>query len=287
MYTTPTTDYYARANDDDGSGLSRQNVIIIAVCSSFGGLFLAYFLYRSIRNCLQRSDSTPHPLPQPLFHQRQRQVAQMEQRATLYEPEFAAGHSIRLDSSKGSKASLLGIDSPGVASSSIDYASTPSDSSHQHLPIPNAPCLHDRPKTSSSLASSNSSSPPPTGQESVAPLDSATAISPRPSSTIGSYSPVRTPPVRRARPLSMSSTNTYGSMARSSRIFGVPHAPHNQIQIVLPTPLASANTSRDSLPMPRGQYGAEPYDRRSLADPWISMPGHMSRSCYPTSLKKC
>lgn len=281
MYMTPTTSYYARASDEDGSDLSRQNIIIIAVCSSFGGLFLAYFLYRNIRNCVRRADSTPHPLPQPLSHHRQQQMEQQFPRATLYDPQFAAGHSLRLE---GSKVSLLGTDSPGLAPSIPPSIDTPSDSSHQHLPIPTAPNLHNRPSTSFSLASSDASSPPPTA---VAPLESATATPPRPSSTVGSYSPARTPPVRRARPLSMSSTNTYGSVARSSRIYGAPHAPHNQIQIILPTPLASATASKDSPAVPRGQYGTDAFDRRSIADPWITMPGHMSAFCYAISLAQC
>ena len=285
MYTTPATSYYARADDDDGSGLSKQNIIIIAVSSSVGAIFLGYFLYRNIRNCIQRSKSTPHPLPQPLSHHRQQQVAQIEQqlpRATWYEPQFAAGDRLRLDSARGSKASLLGSDSPALVSSitpSIDSPGAPSeDTSHQHLPLPTASYLHNRPSTSSSLTSSDASCPPPPAQDPVGhggDLAAAIPPPPRPTSIVGRYSPVNTPN-RRARPLSMSSTHTYGSTARASRIYGAPHAPHNQIQIILPTPLASANNSRESLAMMRARFGSDAFDRRSMADPWISMPAHLS-----------
>ncbi|TEB39155.1 hypothetical protein FA13DRAFT_1725118 [Coprinellus micaceus] len=74
----------------------------------------------------------------------------------------------------------------------------------------------------------------------------------------------------------MSSTHTYGSTARASRIYGVPHAPHNQIQIILPTPLASANNSRESLAMTRARFGPDAFDRRSIADPWMSTVIHRS-----------
>jgi hypothetical protein len=143
--------------------------------------------------------------------------------------------------------------------------------------LPTASYLHTRPSTSSSLTSSDASCPPPFAQDPVGHSgDLTAAIPPRPTS-IGRYSPVNTPS-RRARPLSMSSTHTYGSTARASRIYGVPHAPHNQIQIILPTPLASANNSRESLAMTRARFGPDAFDRRSIADPWMSMPAHLSES---------
>lgn len=201
-------------------------------------------------------------------------------RGTWYEPQLAAGHHLRLDSARGSTASLLGGDSPAFVSSippSIDSPGAPSeDSAHQRLPPPPAHILRDRPSTSSSIASSEASSPPLFGQDpEKSGVDLSAAIPPRQPSTAGRYSPVTTP-TRRTRPLSMSSAQTYGSSARTSRIYGVPHAPHNQIQIILPTPLASANNSRESLAMRGRYYGADAFDRRSVADPWISMPGHMS-----------
>ncbi|KAF6766411.1 hypothetical protein DFP72DRAFT_866414 [Ephemerocybe angulata] len=277
MYTTRTTALFARANnqDEDAPGLSKHNVIIVAVCCSFGGLAIAYVLWRTIRNCQRSSQSTPHPLPQPLAHQRQQEIAQVEQETprlpAWYTPQFAEIQHLRPYSVRDSEASLLGGD--GLTQSpqpSLDNSREPSDSSHQHLPLPlslpNAAYHSNRPASRSSFISSDASCAASPARELPISPDSATPFLPRQS---GQSSPM-TPPFRRARPLSMSSTHTRGSIGSRTTRYGVPHAPHNQIQIILPTPLASTNNSMESVAIPRSRLGSEAVERRSVADPWIN-----------------
>lgn len=280
-----------RDEADPGSGPSKQDVIIIATCSSFGALFLGYFLYLAIRKCRASSNSTPHPQPQPLAHHRQLQVAEIEQgasrRETWYNPQFTAHHDGRPYSAGGSNVSLLGGDRQALTPSSqpsIDTAQEISDTSHHHqLPIPTASFLTG-PSSRSSMSSDASG--PPSAREQP-PL-----ASPDPNSPLSQRFPTQRSPggsvmahAQRTRPLSMSSTQTYGSGSRTSR-YGAPHAPHNQMQIILPTPLASTNVSRDSLPL-SGKYGTDGGDRRSIADPWITIgPAHDPSKQLPFWMRK-
>ena len=258
--------------DEDGPGLSKQNTIIVAVCAACGGIVLAYILWRVVRN-RNRRPANPLPPPQPLAHHRERQVAQLQESARLatwYEPQHnAVGHP-RLMSAKNSKASLLGIEPPSPtrsippSSEDVRELSIADETDSRYLPPPNASFHLNRPGSRSSLVSSEASctTNPHTP-------DSSTHASGRGAS--GSPAP---PPTRRQRPLSMSSTNTHHTTM--SRRSGVPHAPYNQIQIILPTPLASANNSRETLPRLRhGRFDSDATDRRSIADPWINL-GHGS-----------
>lgn len=271
MFISETTTLYPR-DDDDGQGLTKQNIIIIAVCASVAFLVLAFALFRLIRNCRRSSKAAPLPPPQPLAHQREHHVSLFEQSVprvtTWYQPQ-PADHHIRSNSLSGSRASLLGKESPGLSPSIPPSTESMQDLdsriSSQHLPLPNSFYPPVRPSSRSSFNSSDAScAPPPSSAHSFSP-DSATPSFPSPAR----YS--RSP--RHARPLSMSSTHTYGTTTSrgTSRVRGVPHAPHNQIQIVLPTPLASANNSRESLAIPRGRIGSGAGDRRSVADAWINL----------------
>ncbi|KAF8922337.1 hypothetical protein CPB85DRAFT_1267045 [Mucidula mucida] len=74
---------------------------------------------------------------------------------------------------------------------------------------------------------------------------------------------------RRARPLSMTSTST--SLSKSSRTTlrsGVPHAPHNHIQIVLPAPLGLQPNREPLSRRPQTYAGPDGFNRLSVVDQW-------------------
>ncbi|EFI28647.1 hypothetical protein CC1G_13673 [Coprinopsis cinerea okayama7 len=262
MPAAPTADIYYRA-DDEGEGLSRQNIIIIAACSSAAGLILCYFLYRTIRNCRRSANPAPLPPVQPLAHHREHRVAAHENSLsrppTWFQPALPATHSM------GSKASLLGKESPllsGSAPSSsvsatesgqeFDLPPVSADSS-QHLPLPSPSYHGGRPGSSSSYNSSDVSCASPHAFPLNSP-DSAPPM-PRPVADLRYGSPARRP-----RPLSMSSMQSMNSRTSRHTVRGLPHSPYNQVQIVLPTPLASTNNSRESLALSH---------RRSIVDSWL------------------
>lgn len=258
MYTPRNFPIYAR-EESDGPGLSRQNIIIIAVCSGVAAVVLGYFLYRSIRNCCQYVDPAPLPPVQPLAHHRELHVARVEESIasrpqTWYQPNHPATHSV------GSKASLLG-------KSESPLTSPQSASTHQHLPLPSPSYRNPRPGSSSSTVTSSDAS---CTSPHSAPLsvESAAPPLPRPITELRSGNP----PFRRHRPLSMSSTGSHNTAAsRTSRhtLRSVPHAAHSQVQIILPTPLASLNNSRESLSLSIRRRQSGSYDRRSVADSWL------------------
>jgi len=263
-FNIPTRNY-VRALEDGTHGLSRQTIIIIAVCASIGGIILCCLLFRTLRMCLRPSGTVPLPPIQPLAHQRERQLAKLEDdnvRAQSWydNSSLAAPNAMGLVSPNGSKLSLLGKESLG-SSPSRHTSFTPTtdnlppwelDSSKP--PSPSFHTLHHE----SSMTSSDtytSSSPPMSPQIPVVRQQDA---------DISALLPV--PLSQRPRPLSVSSTHsTVKSRVSRGTIRGVPHGRHNQVQIVLPAPLALM----DSLLQSHESRAASNPDRHSVVDRWV------------------
>nr|GAT47902.1 predicted protein [Mycena chlorophos] len=195
--------------------LSQRTLIIIIAASAGAGLLLSIFvLYR----CLRRPQPVvPLPPKQELAHYRSTHtLPAWHDPAKLSTPHSAFG---------GSRSSLFPPDSRGGSPSPLRHASfntseSPSDELVFDAPLavplemPHLP-FHNGSSSNTSLATSTAETDSP----------------PLPSATDSSFSRSR----RSRRPLSVGSSS---GVSRRSTIRGAPHAPHNNIQIVLPTPLA-------------------------------------------------
>ncbi|CAA7266641.1 unnamed protein product [Cyclocybe aegerita] len=216
----------------------------------------------------------------PLAHHREHHIAKLEgalpRSATWYsQHHLAAPAPFTYASPRESRTSLLAKNSPTL--SSADTAEDSSISSpvqnSPSLPLP-APSFHPaRPGSSSSLGSSD----PGHGSPRSSPLEPPRHM------RSSSSSPGSAP---RSRPLSVSSSHsTLHSKTSRHTMRGVPHGPHSQVQIVLPTPLAvdlSASASGDFASQRRVSR-FDTTDRRSIVDRWVS-PSAMTlqpSSSYP------
>ncbi|TFK30651.1 hypothetical protein FA15DRAFT_629895 [Coprinopsis marcescibilis] len=271
MYT-PSIPAIYRRDPSEASGLSRTTIIIIAVCAGVGALVACFLLYRAIRKCRSSARSAPLPPVQPLAHHREHNATRFEESLsrpqTWFEPNIPATHSFRRDSPGESKASLLGKESPLLSPESICSSADAAQevivqqTHFQHLPLPSPSYHNSRPGSSSSLNSSDGSC-----TQHPFPISSDGHAQPLPRSITDLRSGARRP-----RPISMSSmASNNTAISRSSRytVRGVPHSPHNNIQIFLPTPLASESNSRESLALPTRRRQSGAYDRRSIADSWM------------------
>lgn len=227
----------------DGSGLSRQNTIIIAVSCGIGGIVLLGVLIRFIRLQLARSAQSPVPLPpvQPLAHHREHQLSKFystSRPGTLYNPSTIEVHPSFPSSLHGSDSYLLGTDSPSTPSryasslgcdtgENVSLNSSPMAAMDLNLPNPS---FHGHGKNSSTISLTSSD------VHDSSPTDTSSSMS---HTSYGfTRSQQRSQSSHRSRPLSMTSTST--SLSKSSRTTmrsGTPHAPHNNIQIMLPAPL--------------------------------------------------
>jgi hypothetical protein len=218
------------------SGLSRDSFIIIVVCGVFGVLILLYILRLLIRS-RRRNIATPLPPIQPLAHHREQQIPKIEFWQELPRQKFGL-HS--------SRSSLL--PKPSRPSSFV-LVSTDDVSLSPVSPLSPDP-------------------PPPLPSRSFQDLSSSSFISSETDLPATPPHQSRQSSPRRPRPLSTSSLNTAGTLisrpASRHTLRGVPHAPYNQIQIVLPTPLAPSLYRRASL------QGVLPDpDRLSTVDMWV------------------
>ncbi len=281
--------HISRRDSTDGTAsISRQNLIIIAVCASVGGLLVLGLLVRFIRIRIARSAARSAPLPpvQPLARHREQQLARFyaSRPSTTYETTYLhVPHPFVASSSSfhGSNASLLGgsQESHSVSrhASSLTGCDTAEDVSLaspmvvNDIQLPN-PSFHGGSGNSGS-AENDPNSPAETSISTLSSQQSSCSMGSNPMyrSPRRSTSQPRPPSShsRRARPLSMTSTST--SLSKSSRTTlrsGVPHAPHNHIQIVLPAPLG-LQPNREPLSR-RPQTYADPdgFNRLSVVDQW-------------------
>lgn len=260
MYTPPAHYLHVRDDASANGGLSRQNIIIIAACAGGGGLLLVLFFYHTIRSCMRSGDPAPLPPVQPLAHHRELHLAKIEETLASRPQTWYSSTPPPAPQSIGSKTSLLGRNSPALSPSS-SASPIPFNSQLVDLPSPNhlslpSPSYH---ADSSSLHSSDASCSPLPSETSSALALPRSIVDLRSSHT----------PNRRTRPLSTSSLGSFNSRTSRNTIRGAPHSPYSEVQIVLPTPLASVNNSRDSLSPNDPRFGS--YTRRSVADPWLSV----------------
>ncbi|KAK0198639.1 hypothetical protein F5146DRAFT_100673 [Armillaria mellea] len=272
----------ARASDD--KGISRQTIIIIAVCAAVGGLIVLAVVVRIIRSAYARSAAQTAPLPpvQPLAHHREHQLAKFYREntsrpSTTYDPSnLTAPRPFASDASsiRTSKASLLVPDSPGASSPSRHASSLNACDAAEEISLNNAPMELDVPSPSFQVSTRASSSTIGSSENShtspeTPPLQSSASISRLPHHQTRPTSSARPSSARRPRPLSLaSSTHTVASKSsRSNLRTGVPHGPHNQVQIVLPAPLAPNVYPNDDI-SPYKHVDDGGYGRLSVVDQW-------------------
>ncbi len=276
----PTMRHFTR--DAPSRGLGQTTLIIIIVVSaSVGGLLLTVFFWHILSRFL-RPESAPLPPRQALVHQRELQLAAFAEQKiastpqTLTEADSAHIH-------QGSDSALLpnvtvGDSSPN-ASNRVSYIHETDQAtldssfgSELHPPSPHffPPRTPHSASSSSSLPSSSENSPPSSGAA-TPPITFSTSAFPSQSSrrAMNRLGP-------QPRPLSVVSTNTIRSVSRQS-IRAAPHAPHSNVQIVLPAPLAPdlyGKTTGDGTRVQRTFARSSTHSdtwRRSLADSWISV----------------
>ncbi len=272
----------ARASDD--KGISRQTIIIIAVCAAVGGLIILAVVVRIIRSAYARSAAQTAPLPpvQPLAHHREHQLAKFyrdntSRPSTAYDPSnLTAPRPFASDVSsiRTSKASLLVPDSPGPSSPSRHASSLNACDAAEEISLNNAPMELDVPNPSFQVSTRASSSTIGSSENShtspeTPPLQSSASISRLPHHQTRSTSSARPSSARRPRPLSLaSSTHTVASKSsRNNLRTGVPHGPHNQVQIILPAPLAPNIYPNDEI-SPYRHVDDGGYGRLSVVDQW-------------------
>jgi hypothetical protein len=270
---------------------TRQHhiIIIIIVLASIGGVLITLLFWRLLaRSLSSRSRSAPLPPRQALVYQRERQLAAFTGHQSVSVPRKFLENlpSSPVRHRHGGNASLI----PPVENSSANNSYRVSLYTHEtddgieglstshgnplHPPMP-----HFFPPHLPLNASSTSHSSEPTSL--AATSTSASRQSLR----------TNTNPRSRSRAYSVVSSNgtsRTGTTARSrSSIRGAPHAPHNNVQIVLPAPLAP-NLYQQS-PESDTAYGDN--WRSSLADKWIPVgqqpePKYVKRQASHDSLDR-
>lgn len=229
-------------------GLDRSTlIIIIAVSASVVGL-LSIFIWRFLSRSL-RPKSAPLPPRQSLVHQRELQLVAFAEYKDAIVPQILADGSYIHETDEGTLNSSRGA--------------------QLHPPSPQFIPSHTPPNGSySSLPSSNDDCAPSSG---AATPTTRFSMSTSPSQSIRPAVNRSGPP---PRPLSVVSTNS--RVSRQS-IRGAPHALHNNVQIILPAPLAPClykETASDDPLLPgtwtrNSTYSVRDNWRRSLADSWI------------------
>jgi len=247
-------------------GLPHTTLIIIVVSASVGGLLVILFFYRILSRSLARSRSAPFPPRQPLVHERDFQLTAFALHQNASVPQSLLDDRSSTHLRQGSiSSSVPYADSPTNTSFAHDTSEGVEKASYDHLhpPIPSFATPRKQSSVSpTSLPSSNESSPPSSDAHTT-PTTVPTSISPIPRRSFRHSNP---------RPFSMATTDTIHSVRSRSSIRAAPHAPHSNIQIVLPAPLAPSlyERSASAEPRPLARYSGHTDSwRRSLVDSWI------------------
>ncbi|KAJ7835302.1 hypothetical protein B0H13DRAFT_2108436 [Mycena leptocephala] len=211
---------------------AHTTLLIAVVAGSVGGVLVLFLLFRLLRR----------PAKQELARYREQQTHHVAESRppTWYDSGFLSAPS---GTFTGSKSSLLPPDSRGGSPfrrPSLNTSESPSeDISHLSGSVPMAPELQlphlSFDTSSTSLSTAETDSPASWSP----PLASLSDSSFSPTSRYSRPTSTSSRPNRRPRPLSVGS-NGSSAVSRQTRntIRGVPHGPHNQMQIVLPAPLA-------------------------------------------------
>ncbi|KAI0271505.1 hypothetical protein BC834DRAFT_446691 [Gloeopeniophorella convolvens] len=264
-------------------GLSHTTIIIVAVVASVGGVLFTLFLWRILSRHSSRSGRVPLPPRQALVHQREHQLSAFAEHKNNSVPQNLFDPHSPAPARHDSNASLLPHirDSTNTSRHASTYTHETDEGTDDpsllhsvplHPPVPSF-SMSNRPPSSSSasLQSSNEHSSPPS--EATTPAS--------PFSTSSTQPMMRTNSRPKVRPFSMGSVSTTqtGATARSrASIRGPPHAPHNNIQIVLPAPLAPelySNAGGNDARIPRPPFLGDSAQRESwrgsLTDKWIAV----------------
>lgn len=220
-------------------------IIIIAISVSVGGLILTILIWRFLSRLL-RPKSAPLPPRQSLVHLRELQIAAFTEYKDANAPQALTNGSYIHETDETT------LDS--------------SDGVQLHPPSPHFFSSHTPTSgSSSSLPSSNEDSALSSGAATPStPFPRSESISPSPRRAMNSSGP-------RPRPMS-----TFSTSSRQS-VRAAPHAPHSNVQIVLPAPLAPSlyegKASDGSLLQAtltrNSTYSVQESWRRSLVDSWI------------------
>jgi hypothetical protein len=273
LFSTPQISAQLRSlrlfsRDATSHGLRHTTIIIIAVAASVGSLLLGIIFWRIFIRLSARS--APLPPRQPLVHQRERQLVAFTVHGDASVPKIYADDTSN-DTSNATSSFQQEADERTEA------VLHPSSANQLHPPTP--PFFTPQGSTSgssTSLRSSYGRSSPSSDGTNPRTADSPT-MSPglsvkRSAGPLGS----------RQRPHSMASigtTQTIVTVRSRNSIRGPPHAPHNNIQIVLPAPLAPSLNQRPASAEPRlSRPGVDStYSdswRSSLVDTWVSIGEH-------------
>jgi hypothetical protein len=258
--------------------LSHVTIIVIAVLASLGAILLALLCWHFLSRLSRSYRSAPLPPRQDLVHQREQQLAAFTEHLNTSVPQIFLDARPSAPIRQGSNASLIPhVDniSPNhsyrVSFYETDDGTEGQSNSHANSlqpPTPRFSAPHSSNSASStSLPSSNDH------------LSEPTSLAVRRSSSESPGQSQRRPNFRsRPRPFSVASNGTShtGITVRSrSSMRGAPHAPHVNVQIVLPAPLAP-----NLYPPVVDEFGRRSlvsdttYSdtwRSSLADKWISV----------------
>jgi len=207
-------------------GSSRTTFIIIVASASAGGVLLALALFRIFWRCCRRRHSRVVPLPpvQPLAHVREQRLTQFIERSDS--ELLSAPTMFRSGSRNGSKVSLLQTE---PSNSSIP-------SSHTSFGL-NDSTQTDFPRYRLSFQDGNS--PPGSETGTSTPPETPQSSSLSHNRSVSSTARRNTRSHMGPRPVSMASFNSSTGTSRSGRVRGMPHGPHSNVKIILPTPLAS------------------------------------------------
>ena len=241
---------------------TRQHhiIIIIIVSASVGGVLITLLFWRLLARSSPSSRSAPLPPRQALVHQRERQLAAFTVHQSVSVPRkfLDTLPSSPVRHRHGSNTSLI----PHVENSSANNSYRVSLYTHEtddgieglsrdplHPPMPHFFAPHPPLNVSSSHISETTCS---------------TSVSRQ------SLRRTNKNPRSRSRTFLVVSSNGTphtGTTARSrSSIRGMPHAPHNNVQIVLPAPLSTNLYQRGRKPLESDNGDNW---RSSLADKWI------------------
>jgi hypothetical protein len=258
---------------------SKQTLIVICVAGSVGGLLIILLTTRMLRMLFCRRRSAPLPPIQPLAHEREQLAQLLTQNdhpavspTNWHEPQHLTPPVFASRSGSGSDVSLLRREpsdtSRGSPHASLGYSAEDVITLSNTTPLDASPLsFTERP---AELTDLNSSSPT-TPQSNSSCTNSTQNAAGRPRPRVSSHSRPR------PRPVSMISNASTAKSARTSRtIRGAPHDPQNNVEIVLPTPLAPTlhNYMINDGILRRQSSSIEGFASRrtSIVDKWAPVP---------------
>jgi hypothetical protein len=259
------------SRDATRHGIQHVTIIIIAVSVSVSSVIVMLLCWYILSRSSRSHRSAPLPPRQALVHQREQQLAAFAEYQNVPQifldgPPSAPGrhssnaslipHVDNLTGNNSYRVSFCADATEGVSTSHVNPL---------HRPIPRFSAPHNTSSTSLPSSIDHLSEPAPLAAK------RSTSVSPN-------HSQRRPNPRLQPRPFSMVSTTTsHTCMTTHSRssMRGAPHAPHVNVQIVLPAPLAPNlyppvvdEHGRRSLV---GEAAYSDSWRSSLADKWISV----------------